>query len=36
MTGRAAALADEHGVGAWHVSLTHTATVASAVVAAVA
>jgi holo-[acyl-carrier protein] synthase len=35
VTGRAAALAAEQRVGAWHLSLTHTATVASAVVAAV-
>jgi holo-[acyl-carrier protein] synthase len=34
--GRAAALAAEQAVGGWHLSLTHTATVASAVVAAVA
>ena len=31
----AAALAAEHGVGRWHVSLTHTATMAEAVVIAV-
>ena len=31
----AAALAAEHGVGRWHVSLTHTATMAEAVVVAV-
>ena len=31
----AAALAAEHGVGHWHVSLTHTATMAEAVVVAV-
>jgi holo-[acyl-carrier protein] synthase len=35
VTGRAASLAQERGVGAWHVSITHTAVVASAVVAAV-
>jgi holo-[acyl-carrier protein] synthase len=36
VTGRAALLAAERGVGAWHLSITHTDTVASAVVAAVA
>lgn len=36
VTGRAAALAAERGVTGWHVSITHTDTVASAVVAAVA
>jgi holo-[acyl-carrier protein] synthase len=36
VTGRAAGLAAGMGVGGWHVSLTHTDTVASAVVAAVA
>jgi len=34
VTGRARALADEAGVQAWHLSLTHTATVAIAVVTA--
>jgi holo-[acyl-carrier protein] synthase len=34
MLGAAAALADRRGVGKWHVSLTHTATLAEAVVAA--
>jgi holo-[acyl-carrier protein] synthase len=34
LTGRAAALAAERGVGHWHVSMTHTDTLASAVVAA--
>jgi holo-[acyl-carrier protein] synthase len=34
--GRAAALAADRGVGGWHLSITHTETVASAVVAAVA
>jgi holo-[acyl-carrier protein] synthase len=34
VTGRAAALADERGVGAWHVSLSHSRLVAQAVVAA--
>jgi holo-[acyl-carrier protein] synthase len=34
LTGRAAALAAEHGVTQWRVSLTHTALVAEAVVAA--
>jgi phosphopantetheine--protein transferase-like protein len=33
--GRAAVLAAERGIGGWHVSITHTATVASAAVAAV-
>jgi holo-[acyl-carrier protein] synthase len=32
--GRAAELAREHGVTGWHVSITHTAVIASAVVAA--
>jgi holo-[acyl-carrier protein] synthase len=36
VTGRAAALASRQGVGSWRLSITHTATVASAVVAAVA
>jgi holo-[acyl-carrier protein] synthase len=36
VTGRAASLAAGRGVADWHVSLTHTATVASAVVAATA
>jgi holo-[acyl-carrier protein] synthase len=36
VTGRAAALASGRGVGSWLLSITHTATVASAVVAAVA
>ena len=31
VTGRAAALAEERSVGGWHVSLTHTATVAMAI-----
>ena len=35
VTGRAAALAAERGVGGWHVSISHTATVASATVVAV-
>jgi holo-[acyl-carrier protein] synthase len=34
ITGRAASLAAGRGVSGWHLSLTHTATVASAVVAA--
>jgi len=34
VTGRARELADEAGVQAWHLSLTHTATVAIAVVTA--
>jgi holo-[acyl-carrier protein] synthase len=34
VTGAAAALATRQGVGAWHVSLTHTAALAEAVVAA--
>ena len=34
VTGRAQALAESHGVGGWHVSITHTDTVAMAVVAA--
>lgn len=36
VTGRAAVLAAALGVAGWHVSITHTGTVASAVVAAVA
>jgi holo-[acyl-carrier protein] synthase len=36
VTGRAASLASRQGVGSWRLSITHTATVASAVVAAVA
>lgn len=35
VTGRAAALAGEMGVSSWQLSITHTDTVASAVVAAV-
>ncbi len=35
VTGRAASLAAGRGVGGWHVSITHTEIVASAVVAAV-
>lgn len=35
VTGRAAALAGEMGVSSWRLSITHTDTVASAVVAAV-
>jgi holo-[acyl-carrier protein] synthase len=35
VTGRAASLAARRGVGDWHLSITHTAIVASAVVAAV-
>jgi len=35
LSGAAAALARERGVGDWHVSLTHTAALAEAVVAAV-
>lgn len=35
VTGRAAALASGKGIGSWLLSITHTATVASAVVAAV-
>jgi holo-[acyl-carrier protein] synthase len=35
VTGRAAALAKRSGVGSWLVSITHTETIASAVVAAV-
>ena len=31
VTGRAAALAEERAVGGWHISLTHTATVAMAI-----
>jgi holo-[acyl-carrier protein] synthase len=34
VTGRAAVLASQLGVGAWHLSVTHTDIVASAVVAA--
>ena len=34
VTGRAAALAEERAVGGWHVSLTHTATVAMAIAVA--
>lgn len=34
VTGRAEQLAQDNGVGAWHVSITHTDTVAMAVVAA--
>jgi holo-[acyl-carrier protein] synthase len=34
LTGKAAALAAEHGVTQWRVSLTHTALVAEAIVAA--
>jgi holo-[acyl-carrier protein] synthase len=34
VTGAAAALASRQGVGVWHVSLTHTAALAEAVVAA--
>jgi holo-[acyl-carrier protein] synthase len=34
VTGRAAALADERSVGGWHISLTHTASVAMAVAVA--
>jgi holo-[acyl-carrier protein] synthase len=36
VTGRAASLAVGRGIGRWHVSITHTAIVASAVVAATA
>jgi holo-[acyl-carrier protein] synthase len=36
VTGRAAALAEERGVGGWHISLTHTATVAVAIAVAYA
>jgi len=35
VTGRAASLAGQRGVGAWHLSISHTDSVASAVVAAV-
>ena len=35
LRGAAATLSDEKGVGKWHVSLTHTAALAEAVVAAV-
>ena len=34
VTGRAAALAEERTVGGWHISLTHTATVAMAIAVA--
>ena len=34
VTGRAAALAEEREVGGWHISLTHTATVAMAIAVA--
>jgi holo-[acyl-carrier protein] synthase len=34
VTGRAAALAEERAVGGWHVSLTHTASVAIAIAVA--
>ena len=34
VTGRAAALAGERAVGGWHISLTHTATVAMAIAVA--
>ena len=34
VTGRAAGLAEERAVGGWHVSLTHTATVAMAIAVA--
>jgi holo-[acyl-carrier protein] synthase len=34
LSGRAEQLANSNGVGAWHVSITHTETVAMAVVAA--
>ena len=34
VTGRAASLAEERAVGGWHVSLTHTATVAMAIAVA--
>ena len=34
VTGRAAALAEERAVGGWHLSLTHTATVAMAIAVA--
>lgn len=34
VSGRAQELAENNGVGAWHVSITHTETVAMAVVAA--
>ena len=34
VTGRAAALAEERRVGGWHISLTHTATVAMAIAVA--
>lgn len=35
VTGRAAQLASERGVGGWHLSITHTESTASAVVVAV-
>jgi len=35
VTGRAASLAVDRGVGSWHLSITHTDSTASAVVAAV-
>ena len=34
VTGRAAAIAEERAVGGWHISLTHTATVAMAIAVA--
>jgi holo-[acyl-carrier protein] synthase len=34
VTGRAAALAEERAVGGWHISLTHTASVAMAIAVA--
>ena len=34
VTGKAARLAEERGVGGWHVSLTHTATMAMAIAVA--
>lgn len=34
ITGRAAALAEQRAVGGWHISLTHTATVAMAIAVA--
>lgn len=34
VTGRAAAIAEERTVGGWHISLTHTATVAMAIAVA--
>ncbi len=36
ITGRAKGLADEAGIGAWHLSLTHSATTAGAYVLATA